>query len=122
MNESPDAQESAPIPTMDEKTRMRFAAALRPARLEAGKTQDEVARAAGVARNTYAAMENGRTIPQAEKLSAAMLVLGLRPNPQSDDPQWLQDWLQIIRPLAVNLPEERRGPVMGRVIQTLMKG
>lgn len=118
MNEAQEAQEPALVPRMDEQTRLRYAAQLKPARVKAGLTQAEAAEVAGVARNTYAAMESGATIPQAEKLWRAMLAVGIQPS-TSDEPTWLQEWWQIIAPLARRVPPEKRAQVMGEIVQAL---
>lgn len=117
MNTNGGAQESTLIPRMDEQTRLLFAQRVKVARIEQGKTQGEVASAAGIARNTLAAMENGTGVPQSEKLWKVMLVLGIRPD--REEPEWLQEWWRIISPLAQKLPEETRGEVMGRIVRTL---
>lgn len=117
MNANRDAQESALIPNMDEQQRLTFARQLRAARAERGMTQQAVAEAAGIARNTYANMESGKQIPQAEKLWSAMLVLGIRPD--RHEPEWLQEWWRIIEPLARQVPESDRGAVMGEIVRTL---
>lgn len=102
---------------MDEQTRLLFAQRIKAVRIEQGKTQEEVASAAGIARNTLSAMEKGKMVPQAEKLWKVMLVLGIRPDRK--EPEWLQEWWRIISPLAQRLPEETRGEVMGRIVRTL---
>lgn len=117
MNEAQEAQEPALVPRMDEQTRMRYAAQLKPARIAAGMTQAEVAEAAGIARNTYAATEAGSTIPQAEKLWNAMSIVGILPG--SDEPAWLQEWWRIIGPLARRVPAGRRAQVMGEIVRAL---
>lgn len=102
---------------MDEQTRLTYSRQLRSARANAGMTQQEVAEAAGVSRNTYASMESGAKIPQSEKLWSVMLVLGIRPD--RTEPEWLQEWWRIIEPLARRLPEESRGVAMGRIVKVL---
>ncbi|MFT0849070.1 helix-turn-helix transcriptional regulator [Actinomycetaceae bacterium L2_0104] len=117
MNKERDTQESAHAPDMTEQERLSYAAQLRGARVKARLTQAEVAEQAGIATNTYASMENGSRVPQAEKLWAAMLVLGLQPH--SEDPEWLLEWWAVMRPLIMNLPRETRGVVMWKVVQIL---
>lgn len=104
---------------MDEQTRMTYARQLKAARMRADLTQAEVAELASISRNTYAAMEKGTKVPQGEKLWAAMLVLGIRPD--RHEPEWLQEWWRIIEPLALRLPESKRGVVMGRIIEILFE-
>lgn len=105
---------------MDEQTRLRYASEVRPERLRQGKTQDQLAKEAGVSRNTVASMESGGGVPQAEKLLRVMLVLGI--NPEAADPEWLQEWWRVIAPLARRLPEARRGEVFGDIIVRLHQG
>ena len=118
MTTAGSAQERNLIPSMDEQMRASFARKLRPARLDQGMTQQQVAAAAGIARNTYAAMESGKQIPQADKLWAAMLVLGIRPE-APDSPEWLREWWRIIEPLALRVPVSTRGIVMGEIVRIL---
>lgn len=119
MDTESDAQESASAPRMDEKTRLRYAAMLKPRRIEMGLRQEDIASQAGIARNTYAAMETGKRVPQVDNLWRAMGVLGLRPDQQTIDPPWFEAWLAVIRPLALELPAEKRGEAMGRIVQVL---
>lgn len=115
-----DAQELPEWKLWDEQSRMRYAEQIRPARQRAGKSQDQVAREAGVARNTVRAMEAGNGVPQAEKLWRVMLVLGL--GEEEEAPLWLQEWWAIVRPLAERLPESRRGEVFGDIVMRLHRG
>ncbi|WP_223149222.1 helix-turn-helix domain-containing protein [Changpingibacter yushuensis] len=117
MSKQVDTQQFGDVPAMTEQERMSYAGKLRGARVEARLTQAEVAEQAGIALNTYAAMENGSRVPQAEKLWAAMLILGLRP--RNEDPEWLQEWWAILRPLILRLPRDRRGVVMGQIVSIL---
>ena len=103
---------------MDEQTRMTYARQLRAARVDAGLTQADVADQAGIARNTYAAMESGAKVPQAEKLWSAMLVLDIHQD--RTEPEWLQEWWRILTPLALKLPVAKRGEVMGEIFQVLL--
>lgn len=105
------------VPRMSEQQRLTYARELKPARARLGMTQGQVAEEAGIARNTYAHMEKGQTIPQAQNLWAAMLVLGIRPD--RAEPEWLQEWWRIIEPLARLVPESKRGVVMGEIVRTL---
>lgn len=108
---------------------MAWARKIAPARKRAGLTQEEVARAAEVSRNTLAAMEQARTVPQAEKLWRVLLALDLRPDAAApmtghrgvgdDAPEWLREWWRALEPLVRGLPEERRGEVMGQVVMLL---
>lgn len=117
MNTGSDAQKSTLVPRMDEQTRLLYARRVRSARIDQGKTQAELAEEAGVSRNTLAAMESGKGVPQAEKLWSVMLCLGIRPD--STEPEWLQEWWRIIEPLAKRLPVDKRGVVMGEIVKVL---
>jgi len=117
MNTNPKAQEPTLVPHMSEQQRVTYARMLRGARAERGLTQAEVAEAAGIARNTYAHMESGKQVPQAKNLWSAMLVLDIRPD--RPEPEWLLEWWRIIEPLALRVPESKRGEVMGEIVRTL---
>lgn len=117
MNRYLDAQNLHNPPRMEEQERVTYARKLKSARIASGLKQSEVAEQAGIARNTYAAMENGTTVPQADKLWAAMLVLDLHPS--REDPEWLREWWAILRPLILQLPKETRGITMGRIVAVL---
>lgn len=97
---------------------MTYARQLKPARLNQGRTKADVAEAAGISRNTYSSMESGDKVPQANKLWAAMLELGIRPDRQ--EPEWLQEWWRIIEPLATRLDEPQRGIAMARIMEVLL--
>lgn len=117
MKQDANAQELNSAPPMTEQQRATYAAQLKAARVSQKLRQQDVAEQAGIARNTYAAMENGSQIPQAEKLWAAMLVLGLQPN--TDEPEWLQEWWAILKPLILQLPPSTRGETMGKIVLVL---
>lgn len=108
------------IPNMSEQQRKAYATELRAARARLGMSQGEVAEAAGIARNTYRNMENGSVVPQAANLWSAMLVLDIRPD--RDEPEWLREWWRIIEPLARQVPEDKRGVVMGEIVRALHAG
>jgi len=120
MNTRQNAQESPMIPNMSEQQRKAYATELRAARARLGMSQGEVAEAAGIARNTYRNMENGSVVPQAANLWSAMLVLDIRPD--RDEPEWLREWWRIIEPLARQVPEDKRGVVMGEIVRALHAG
>lgn len=121
MDTTKEAQEFNMVPRMSEQERMRFAAMVKPARLALGLTQAEVAEAAGVARNTVAHLEAGKQIPQAEKLWAIMLVVGVRPD-SKEQPEWLDEWLAILIPALHRLAPEDRGRVLGECVRIAYEG
>lgn len=105
---------------MDAQTRMLYAQKVREARLLSGRTQEDVAREAGVSRNTLVDMESGKRAPQMKNLWAVMLELDIRPD--SHEPEWLMEWWNAIAPLARRLPVESRGVVFGEIIGLLHDG
>lgn len=118
MNTEQEAQELPPlIPRMDEQTRMRYAAKVRPARLLLGLSQADVAESAEVSRNTVINLESGKQIPQAEKLWKVMLAVGVRP--EQSDPEWLDAWLAVLVPQIKKIREEDRGKVLGEVTRVV---
>lgn len=117
MNTSRDDQQSTLMPSMDAQTRLLYAQRVKEARQKAGRTQQDVASEAGVARNTLSSMEAGKRAPQMKNLWAVMLELGVRPS--ASEPEWLQEWWNTISPLARRVPATRRGEVFGEIIGLL---
>lgn len=117
MNATRDAQEPSAMRNMDAQTRMLYARRVKAARIDQGRTQEDVAQAAGISRNTLASMEAGQRAPQWKSLWAVMLELNLTLD--TTEPEWLQEWWRTIVPLAKRLPESRRGEVFGDIIGVL---
>jgi len=118
MNTESDAQEfGTVVPKMDEQTRLLFAGKVKAARQNAGRTQEDVAAAAGVSRNTVRDMESGAKVPQTEKLWRVMLELDI---PTDDrEPEWVRAWWSAIRPIAERVPESRRWDTLGKILVLL---
>jgi len=102
---------------MDAQTRLLYAQRAREARLLASRTQEDVADAAGISRNTLVDMESGKRIPQMKNLWAVMLELGVGLG--DSEPEWLREWWGAIAPLARRLPPATRGEVFGEIIGVL---
>lgn len=57
-------------------------------------------------------MEGGVSVPQADKLWAVMLELGISPG---SPPEWFEQWAAVIQPLLEAVPQARRNELMGEL-------
>lgn len=99
--------------------RREFARQVRPARIAAGMTAEQLAAAVGVHRNTITGLETGAHVPKREVLWSVLDVLGILPDAE---PRWspeVERWLRIMAPLASALPDGRRQALMMEMIERL---
>ncbi|MDY0828548.1 helix-turn-helix transcriptional regulator [Microbacterium sp. BG28] len=97
--------------------RQELASRVKSLRQEAGMTQAELAKAAGVSRATINTLETGAKVPQAENLAKVLTVFGLTDDP-SFEPQ-TELWLTMIGTLIEAIPTDRREPAVASVIREL---
>jgi len=97
--------------------RAALAVQVKRVRQDRGMLQQELAEAAGVARQTVSNLERG-TVPQEDKLRRILNVLGIRPTPSafSEDTEM---WLGIFGGVLESLPAERRNTAGQRAFQAL---
>lgn len=92
---------------------------IKPARLEKGLTQQQLADMSNVSLKTIGNIESGRIVPQAASLRRLLIALDLGIDPADAYPEDVRTWLAVLGPLIANLPDETRGAVMTRVVTSL---
>lgn len=97
---------------------MQLAQKIKPLRIGAGMTQDQLASAANVDRKTIGNIERGSFTPQADVLRRVFRSLGVATEEDALSPE-TEQWLGIVGPLVDRLPLDRRGSVMSGIVVTL---
>lgn len=97
---------------LEEQDRLLWAARVRPARLSAGMSQDELAAAAKVSRRTIGNIESARTVPHSAVLQRIDDVLDMAPDDSEEWPLAVRNWVHTVVPLLLMLDDERREDVM----------
>lgn len=120
MNGAHNAQEPNPFDRMSAQERLAFATLIRQARQARGLNQAELAEIAGVSRNTVVNVERARTAPQAAVLSKFAEALELTPDPISNYPSYVQDWINLTAPLFERIQSDAvRSVVLGETLTRL---
>jgi DNA-binding XRE family transcriptional regulator len=99
--------------------RREFARQVRPARIAARMTSEELADAVGVHRNTITGLETGAHVPKREVLVSVLDVLGILPGSDVQTTPEVERWLRIMAPLVSVLPDGRRQALMLEMIERL---
>jgi len=93
--------------SMSMEQRRQFAAQVKQVRLELGLTQQDLADAASVSRQTVSNLERG-TVPQAENLARILDTLGIHTS-TSEFSEDTDMWLGVLGGMLESLPPMRRG-------------
>lgn len=83
-----------------------------------GITQGELAKLAGVSRQSISNIERGESVPSGKNLTAIMLALGVD-EAKNFDPH-IEKWLVMIGQLVENIPDSRRAKAMDATQQFLL--
>lgn len=101
--------------------RAEYASRVKALRLRHDLTQQELADAAGVTRQTIGNLETGSKVPQAEVLGRVLAVLGV----EVDGPQFEAQtdmWLTMMGTLIEAIPAETRPSVVNGAMRVLADG
>jgi transcriptional regulator with XRE-family HTH domain len=101
--------------------RAAYAKRVKSLRQSLDMTQQELASAAGVTRQTVNGLENGASIPQAEVLAKVLSVLGIEVNEPQFEVQ-TELWLTMMGTLIEAVPEVRREETVGTAMRVLSDG
>lgn len=89
------------------RERAELAAQVKDVRLRAGMTQQELADAAGVTRQSVGNIESGTMTPQSKTLIPVLHALGIKPKAAEFSAETSR-WLAIVGGIMDSLPDERR--------------
>lgn len=104
-----------------ESQRVEFAKQVKSLRVERGWLQSDLAKAAGVSRQTVSSTENGTRTPQSDLLGRMLKALGVNPGePEFDENTEL--WLTMFGTLIEAIPAERRQESVTAAMRELTRG
>lgn len=106
---------------MSKERRADFARRVKALRQSAGMTQQDLAEAAGVTRQTIVGIETGATVPQLGVLVRVLGPLGV----DIDGPRFndqTESWLAMMGSLIEAIPTPRREPTVNSAIRVLADG
>lgn len=103
---------------MSTEERAALASGVADLRESKGMTQEDLAKASGVSRQSISSLERGATTPSGRNLAAIMRALGVEEAPEFD--MQTEKWLVMIGTLVEKIPSSRRQKAMTSTQQFLM--
>lgn len=109
------------IPELSRTERVEYARKVKSLRQSAGMTQQELADAAGVSRQTVNTLESGDKAPHSDSILRVLRVFGIDAEEHRFSEQ-TELWLHVMGALIEAIPESRQHHTVNRAILVLSDG